>query len=38
MSIAAVLIDLAHTYISHEGKRGESEWIVKNAEFCFLKS
>jgi hypothetical protein len=38
MSIVAVLIDLAHTYISHEEKRGETWGIAENAEFCLLKS
>ena len=38
MSIVAVLIDLAHTYISHEAKRGETEGIVENTGICLLKS
>jgi hypothetical protein len=33
MLIVAVLIDLAHTYISHEAKKGETLGNAKNAAF-----
>ena len=37
MSIVAVLIDLAHTYISHEAKKGETSGNPKNADFFVLR-
>jgi hypothetical protein len=33
MSILAVLIDLSHTYISNEAKRGENERAPKKGSF-----
>jgi hypothetical protein len=33
----AVLIDLSHTYISHEGKKSERLGLPKTQIFCFLE-
>jgi hypothetical protein len=35
MSILAVLIDLPHTYISHEAKKGERLGLPKTQIFLF---